>query len=63
MTTGSLLYDLGQLSRDYLEYAMETEGVKSGLFAEFSQRLRELQQELDQRLTANGFLPDASEPN
>lgn len=36
MTTGNLLYELGQLSQDYMEYAMETDGVKSGLFAEFS---------------------------
>lgn len=61
MTTGSLLYDLGQLSRDYMEYAMETEGVESGLFAEFSQRLKDLQQELNQRLAANGLLTQDGE--
>lgn len=61
MTTASLLFDLGQLSRDYMEHAVETAGVESGLLAEFSQRLRDLQEEFDRRLTANGLLPTSSE--
>jgi predicted YcjX-like family ATPase len=56
VTTSSLLFDLDQLSQDFTTRAVDTAGLESGIFAEFSQRLKDLREQLESRLTANGLL-------
>lgn len=49
MSSNELLFQLDQLSQDFMGLAIDTAGATSGIAAECSQRLRELHDEFTRR--------------